>query len=78
MAIVPFGSVSIIFDEADEAAAVTIAFASDDCDADFRRAVDRGAKPIEPPTDRQWGPVRSAYVAGPGRMTIEIEQVAGR
>ena len=75
MAVIPFGDIAIIFDRSDVATAATLAFDSDDCDADYQRALARGAKSIEPPTDRSWGPIRSAYLVGPGALTMEIEQV---
>jgi uncharacterized glyoxalase superfamily protein PhnB len=36
----------------------------EDVDTAFRTAVEAGARPVEEPTDREWGG-RSAYVADP-------------
>lgn len=77
MASLPFGPLSIILDRADEESLATIAFTSDDCDADYARAIERGAQGITEPTDQPWGPVRSAYLGGPGRLIFEIEQIRG-
>jgi uncharacterized glyoxalase superfamily protein PhnB len=41
----------------------TVGFDSDDCDRDFRAVVERGAIPLEPPTNKPWG-VRAAYFKG--------------
>src|SRR2546429_2236096 len=53
---------------------VTIGFDSKDCDADYRMITSRGAEPIEAPQDRPWD-ARTAYVKGPGGLTVEIEQL---
>jgi hypothetical protein len=73
MAVVSLHGASIILDAADEDGIVTVGFASDDCDEDYRLASERGAETLEEPMDRTWG-VRAAYLRGPGRMTFEIEQ----
>ncbi len=73
MAILPFGDVGLILDESEEETSATLGYHSDDCDEDFRAIVARGAAPIEGPSDRTWG-VRVAYVQGPGRLRLEIEQ----
>jgi predicted enzyme related to lactoylglutathione lyase len=73
MAVLQFGPVLLILDQDEEETVATIGYASADCDADFRRAVGRGAQAIEEPADRSWG-VRVAYLKGPGRITLELEQ----
>jgi hypothetical protein len=73
MAVVPFGSLTVIFDKAPKDSPATLAYSSRDCDADYKTVLGRGAKPVEPPRDREYG-VRSAYVKGPGALTFEIEQ----
>ena len=67
-----FDAFTIIFDAAPEDVEATVGFTSDDCDRDFRAVVERGATPIEPPADRDWG-IRVAYFLGPGRLKFEIE-----
>ncbi len=52
----------------------TLAFDSDDCDADYKILTSRGAETITPPKDYPWG-ARAAYLKGPGGLTIELEQV---
>lgn len=75
MAVIPLNGLSIIFDQADEDANVTIAFDSQDCAKDYEAIAARDiAKVIEPPARKPWGVV-VAYLAGPGRVTFEIEQV---
>jgi hypothetical protein len=69
-----FGELGLILDAAPDDSIVTIGFGSKDCDADYRLVTDRGAETIEAPQDRSWG-ARSAYLRGPGGMTVEIEQV---
>lgn len=73
MAILPFGPILLILDEDEEETVTTIGYATADCDADFRKVVGRGAQAIEEPADRSWG-VRVAYLQGPGRITLELEQ----
>jgi catechol 2,3-dioxygenase-like lactoylglutathione lyase family enzyme len=77
MAMYPFGEMAILFDKSDRAMPVTIGFSSDDCDADFRRLVELGAVALNEPADQAYG-VRSAYLKGPGDLTIEIEQTLPR
>jgi uncharacterized glyoxalase superfamily protein PhnB len=74
MAVVPFGALTVIFDQSDKDTCATIGFESADCDADYNTVVERGAVPLEPPSNRAWG-ARSAYLRGPGAITFEIEQV---
>ncbi len=73
MAVFPFGNTSLIFDKGEEDTAVTIAFNSENCDMDFAKLKERGAEVIDVPSDQPWG-VRAAYLQGPGKSTIEIEQ----
>jgi catechol 2,3-dioxygenase-like lactoylglutathione lyase family enzyme len=73
MAVLSVHGASLILDVADEDGPATVGFASDDCDADYRLASERGAETLEAPEDRAWG-VRAAYLRGPGRITFEIEQ----
>jgi catechol 2,3-dioxygenase-like lactoylglutathione lyase family enzyme len=72
-----FGELGVILDAAPEDSIVTIGFDSTDCDADYRLIASRGAEPIEAPQDKPWG-TRSAYVRGPGRITVELEQLLNR
>ena len=39
--------------------------------------LNRGAEPIEAPHDTPWG-TRTAYLKGPGSITVEIEQLLNR
>jgi len=73
MAVLEFGPILLVFDQEDEETVITIGYATADCDADFRTVVGRGAQVIEEPADRRWG-VRVAYLKGPGRITLELEQ----
>jgi predicted enzyme related to lactoylglutathione lyase len=73
MAVLPFGPILLVLDQDEEDTVTTIGYATADCDADFRTVVGRGAQVIEEPADRSWG-VRVAYLKGPGRITLELEQ----
>jgi glyoxalase/bleomycin resistance protein/dioxygenase superfamily protein len=73
MAVLPFGPIQLLLDEGDEESVTTIGYGSADCDADFRLLTSRGAAAIEEPEDRPWG-VRAAYLQGPGRVVVELEQ----
>jgi predicted enzyme related to lactoylglutathione lyase len=73
MAVLQFGPILLVLDEDQEETVTTIGYATTDCDADFRAVVGRGAQVIEKPADRSWG-VRVAYLKGPGRITLELEQ----
>jgi hypothetical protein len=77
MAWLGFGEVGVILDAALIDSTVTIGFDSEDCDADFRTLTGRGGESSAAPQDRPWG-ARSAYIKGPGGLTIEIEQVLTR
>lgn len=73
MAVFPLGEFALIVDAADEDSHATIAFASDNCERDFRTVKERGAEVIAPPTKTDWG-VIAAYLRGPGGLTVEIEE----
>lgn len=73
MALFQFEHMGFVFDQSEEDAEVTIAFDSENCDADFADLAARKAEIMEEPADQPWG-VRVAYLKGPGRTTIEIEQ----
>jgi len=74
MAVLVFGPFTLILDAASRDSDVTIGFNSSDCHADFALLVSRGAEAIHPPEDRSYG-ARVAYLKGPGRLVIEIEQM---
>ncbi|HMF90431.1 MAG TPA: VOC family protein [Candidatus Angelobacter sp.] len=77
MAWLGFGEFGVILDTASADTVVTLGFDSDDCDADYKALISRGAETIEAPQDRPWG-ARSAYLKGPGKVRVEIEQVLKR
>lgn len=72
-AVLPFGDVLLVLDEAEIDSEVTLGFSSTNCDRDYRDVLSRGAVSLEEPADRPWG-VRAAYIKGPGKLTVEIEQ----
>ena len=72
-----FGELGVILDAAADDSIVTIGFDSKDCDADYFLLTSRGAEAIEAPQDRPWG-TRTAYLKGPGGLTVEIEQLLNR
>jgi len=72
MATFSIGAWTLILDAADSDSPATVGFESDDCDGDFRVVVERGAKTLAPPTNKEWG-VRTAYFEGPGALKFEIE-----
>ena len=73
MAMLDFGSIQGILDLAPEDEPITMGFASQDCDADYRGLLARGAESSSAPADQPWGS-RVAYLKGPGRITLELEQ----
>ena len=73
MAMFQLDEFSLIVDVADEDSQATIAFASDNCERDFRIARERGAEVIALPTKTGWG-VIAAYLKGSGGLTVEIEE----
>ena len=77
LAALGFGEFGVILDAAPVDSVVTVSFDSQDCDADYRDVMGRGAETIEEPQDRPWG-ARAAYLSGPGGITVEIEQVLKR
>jgi catechol 2,3-dioxygenase-like lactoylglutathione lyase family enzyme len=72
-----FGEFGVILDAAPTDSVFTLGFDSEDCDADYRTVMGRGAETIEAPQDRPWG-ARAAYLKGPGGLTVEIEQLLKR
>ena len=72
-----FGEFGVILGAAPADSTLILAFDSEDCDADYRSVTSRGAETIEAPEDRPWG-TRSAYLKGPGGLTVEIEQLLKR
>jgi catechol 2,3-dioxygenase-like lactoylglutathione lyase family enzyme len=76
MAVLPFGPILLVVDQSNDETVTTIGYGSVDCDEDFRTLTARGAVAIEEPKDRSWG-TRVAYLEGPGRLTLEIEQPIG-
>jgi len=77
MAWLGFGEFGVILDVAPADSTLTLGFDSEDCDRDYRTVTSRGAETIEAPRDRPWG-TRSAYLKGPGGLTVEIEQLLER
>jgi catechol 2,3-dioxygenase-like lactoylglutathione lyase family enzyme len=77
MAWLGFGEFGVILDAASTDSSLTLGFDSEDCDGDYRTLSGRGAETIEAPQDRPWG-ARSAYLKGPGGVTVEIEQLLKR
>jgi uncharacterized glyoxalase superfamily protein PhnB len=73
MAEIPFGSITLILDSADQESIATVGFESEDCDSDYGPVIKRGAMSEEAPSDKPWG-ARTAYIKGPGRLRFEIEQ----
>jgi uncharacterized glyoxalase superfamily protein PhnB len=73
MAVFSFSQMSLIFDRTEEDSVITIAFDSKNCDTDFNQLMASGASALINPEDQPWG-VRAAYIRGPGKTTIEIEQ----
>jgi len=73
MAEIPFGSITLILDSADQESIATVGFESENCDSDYDRVIKRGAISEEAPSDKPWG-ARTAYIRGPGRLRFEIEQ----
>ena len=73
MAEIPFGSITLILDSADQESIATVGFANETCDSDYGRLIARGAISEEAPSDKPWG-ARTAYIKGPGRLRFEIEQ----
>ena len=74
MAVLVLQDFTLILDAATFDSAVTIGFHCDDCDADYAAVAARGGVAIQPPSDQPWG-ARSAYIRGPGRLTLELEQL---
>jgi len=73
MAVIPFGSIVLILDSADQESIATVGFESEDCDSDYGRVIGKGAIAEEAPSDKPWG-ARTAYIKGPGGLRFEIEQ----
>ena len=68
-----FGGVIVVLEQAGEDTPVTLAFKSEDVDVEFAALAAKGAAVLQAPVDQKWG-VRSAYLRGPGAVTVELEQ----
>ena len=77
MSLFSFGSTQIVVNDAKEDIQATIAFGSTDCGQDYEELIKRGALSIEAPREMPWG-VKTAFVQGPGMLTIEIEELLKR
>jgi len=73
MAAFAFENIEYVFDLSDSETAATMAFACDDCEKKFKELASRGAVAIESPEEQPWG-VKTAYLQGPGKVIIELEQ----
>ena len=73
MASFRFGSFVLILDRSDQDSPATIGFLTENCDANYKEVVARGAVSLEAPADKPWG-VRAAYLQGPGALKFELEQ----
>ena len=76
MGILSSKPIHIILDVTKVDTTATIAFASEDVDADYKRLLARGAVSLEEPNDKPYG-VRAAYLKGPGALKFEIEGPLG-
>jgi lactoylglutathione lyase len=57
-------------DQADQPGAFELYFTVPDVDAAFARALDAGAVPVSPPTEKPWG--RAAIVRDPDGILLEL------
>jgi len=69
------GAVAVVLEAADDDLPITLAITAQSCDATHAELVRRGATSMTAPSDKPWG-VRSAYLQGPGRITLEIEEAS--
>jgi uncharacterized glyoxalase superfamily protein PhnB len=73
MASFDLDNISLIFDQSDKNAEMILALKALDCSQLLDDLRERGAVVMEEPQDQPWG-VRTAYIQGPGNLTIELEQ----
>lgn len=73
MAAFAFENIEYVFDLSDSEIETTMAFACDDCEKKFQELVAKGAIVIEVPAEQPWG-VKTAYLQGPGKVIIELEE----
>jgi hypothetical protein len=67
------GGVTLVLDRSEVDVPITVAIHAPSCDVAHADFVARGAETLAAPSDKRWG-VRSAYLKGPGRLTLEIEE----
>jgi uncharacterized glyoxalase superfamily protein PhnB len=67
-------NIGVILDQSDKNVEMILALKASDCSQLFRELREWGGAVIEEPQDQPWG-VRTAYIQGPGNLTIEIEQI---
>jgi catechol 2,3-dioxygenase-like lactoylglutathione lyase family enzyme len=74
MASYDFENISLVFDQSEVDSEISLALKASDCDQTFSELIQKGGIQIDEPQDQPWG-VRTAYIQGPGAITIELEQV---
>ena len=73
MATFDFENTSLAFDQSDDDTVLTFAVRTLDCDRALAEMRKCGAVALDEPTDQPWG-LRTAYIQGPGGITLELEQ----
>jgi predicted enzyme related to lactoylglutathione lyase len=73
MASIRLEGLALVLDQSQAESAAILALAAESCDAEVERLVERGAVVTEAAVNRPWG-VRNAYLAGPGAITLEVEE----
>ena len=74
MASYDFENISLVFDQSEKDSEMILAMKTSECDQLFSELIQKGGIQIDEPQDQPWG-VRTAYIQGPGAITIELEQV---
>jgi catechol 2,3-dioxygenase-like lactoylglutathione lyase family enzyme len=73
MASLRLEGLALVLDQGEMDSTAILAVAAESCDIEVARLVERGALVTEAAMNRPWG-VRNAYLAGPGAITLEVEE----
>jgi len=71
-----FGPITTVLDQSSDDHECTLAFETANCNDEYNRFLQSGAETISSPSSKPWG-VFSAYIKGPGNITIELEEING-
>lgn len=74
MSVYKIGVLELIIDSSRNDSSAILGFEVKNCRREYARLKRMGLVPIEPPSEKPWG-VRNAYLKGPGKVIVEVEEM---